>query len=121
MIYLTRANSSFFFRLLHFKIMLSQAVIENDQFLPLPVGGERAFLNPTVRHWSYTGSGILPTQKASASILVNMVLSTPGSPNSISICSFSKIFWLPRNTLSSQKASVPFNLIEKASQSIAIS
>ena len=32
-----------FFRLLHFKIMLSQAVIKNDQLLPLPVGGERAF------------------------------------------------------------------------------
>ena len=31
-----------FFRLLHFKIMLSQAVIKNNQFLSFPVGGDRA-------------------------------------------------------------------------------
>ena len=40
---LDQSQQFIFFRLLHFKIMLSQAVIENDQFLPLSVGRECAF------------------------------------------------------------------------------
>ena len=65
-------------------------------------------LNLPVPHWSYTVSGILPPQKPARASWSTWSFPLPDRPTASAYARFPKSVCLPRNTLSSQKASAPF-------------